>query len=263
MHLTPLSFIVRALFAPNAQTFHRFSHEFILQTHLLCFLAVPVTHLSPPSSQYNHLQVVYHSIRCHRVFLAVTAMDDNHHADARAYNKPRHDNLKSNVKFSAQRVLQPSMKQSQILTPPNTPPRSSHSSMSTTPNRNSTQKELVTARVHFDLHMSLHRSASMSTNFTDMSESSLWTLPGLDDGEPCSASSSTSTPANTENRWSRLLQSAASSNRERHRARLEGDGWAFVGGRYSDECQELSDESAESVDEEFDVVVLAREAVGC
>ena len=190
-------------------------------------------------------------------------MDDNHHVDARAYNKPRHDGLKSNVKFSAQHIQQTSMKQSQTLTPPMTPPRSSHSSMSTTPERKSSQKELATVRVHFDLHMSIHRSASMSTNFTDMSESSLWTLPGLDDGEPCSASDSTSTPANPENRWSRLLQSAASSNRERHRARLEGDGWAFVGGRYSDECQELSDESAESVDEEFDVVVLAREVVGC
>lgn len=70
-------------------------------------------------------------------------------------------------------------------------------------------------------------------------------------------------PSKAENRWSRLLQNAASSNRDRHRARLEGDGWAFVGGRYSDELQELSDESAESVDEEFDVVVLARESVGC
>jgi hypothetical protein len=189
--------------------------------------------------------------------------DSHHHADARAHMKPRHENPKSNIKFSAQHLQQAPMNQSQILTPPLTPPRSSNTSMSTTPNRSSTQKELVTARVHFDLHMSIHRSASISTSFADMSESSLWTLPGLDDGEPCSASGSTSHPANTENRWSRLLQRAASSNRERHRARLEGDGWAFVGGRYSDDLQELGDESAESVDEEFDVVVLAREVVGC
>ena len=91
-----------------------------------------------------------------------------------------------------------------------------------------------------------------------MSESSLWTLPGFDDDTTTAQIS-----AKTENRWSRLLQKAALSNRDRHRARLEGDGWAFVGGRYSDELHELSDESGESVDEEFDVVVLARESVGC
>lgn len=135
--------------------------------------------------------------------------------------------------------------------------------MSTTPSRKSLHKNLATARVHFDLHMSVHRSTAISTSLTDMSESSLWTLPGLDDGEPPLDSNVTPTPANAANRWSRLLQSAASSNRERHRARLEGDGWAFVGGRYSDELQELSDESGGSVDDEFDVVVLPREVVGC
>ncbi|KAF3004232.1 hypothetical protein E8E13_007331 [Curvularia kusanoi] len=190
-------------------------------------------------------------------------MDDSHHADARAHKKPRRDSFSPSIRFSTSHIQQPSMKQSQILTPPLTPPRSPHSSMSTTPKHKSSYKELATARVHFDLHMSIHRSASISTSFADMSESSLWTLPGLDDGEPTPDSSTSSTPVNTANRWSRLLQGAASSNRERHRARLEGDGWAFVGGRYSDELQELSDESGASLDEEFDVVVLARETVGC
>lgn len=111
--------------------------------------------------------------------------------------------------------------------------------------------------------MSVHRSASICTSLTDMSESSLWTLPGIEDGESTRDLKATLTTPATENRWSRLLRGAASSNRERHRARLEGDGWAFVGGRYSDELQELSDESGESVDEEFDVVVLPRECVGC
>jgi hypothetical protein len=56
-----------------------------------------------------------------------------------------------------------------------------------------------------------------------------------------------------------LLRRAASSNRERLRARLEGDGWDFVGGKYGEEeavLQEAIGQSQESVDEEFDVVVL-------
>lgn len=133
--------------------------------------------------------------------------------------------------------------------------------MPITPEQKSARSERLPSRVHFDLHMSIHRSTT-TTNTIDssMSESSLWTLPGFDDG---GNGPETMSPSKAENRWSRLLQNAASSNRDRHRARLEGDGWAFVGGRYSDELQELSDESAESVDEEFDVVVLARESVGC
>lgn len=153
------------------------------------------------------------------------------------------------------------MKQSQILTPPLTPPRSPRSSMPT-PTRKIAQKERITSKVHFDLHMSINQIGLNSTA-PNMCESSLWTLPGSSCFETGLGTASSSHTAKTENRWSRLLQKAASSNRDRHRARLEGDGWAFVGGRYSDELQELSDESAESVDEEFDVVVLARESVGC
>lgn len=135
--------------------------------------------------------------------------------------------------------------------------------MSTSPRRKSSHTDSTASRVHFDLHMSVQRSASISTSSADMSESSLWTLPGLEVDEHAHHPGATSTAPAAENRWSRLLRGAASSNRERHRARLEGDGWAFVGGRYSDELQELSDESGESVDDEFDVVVLPRECVGC
>jgi hypothetical protein len=103
----------------------------------------------------------------------------------------------------------------------------------------------------------------MDIKATKMTESSLWTLPGSDDYETESEIASTTTPPKAANRWSHLLQRAASSNRERYRARLEGDGWSFVGGRYSDDMQELSDESSESVDEEFDVVVLSKESDGC
>ncbi|KAH6620256.1 hypothetical protein C7974DRAFT_378342 [Boeremia exigua] len=134
--------------------------------------------------------------------------------------------------------------------------------MPTTPSHKTARNERLTSRVHFDLHMSIHRSTSTTMN-SSMSESALWTLPGFDDADDAPQTTRPQDVTKTENRWSRLLQSAASSNRDRHRARLEGDGWAFIGGRYSDELQELSSESAESVDEEFDVVVLARESVGC
>lgn len=187
-------------------------------------------------------------------------MDDSHHPDAPALKKPRRSSFTCNTKTCAVQHYQPNtMKQSQILTPPLTPPRSPRSSMST-PTRRLARKEHISSKVHFDLHMSINEGTFNSA--TDMSESSLWTLPG----SSCSESEISMTSpgaAKAENRWARLLQKAASSNRDRHRARLEGDGWAFVGGRYSDELQELSDESAESLDEEFDVVVLARESVGC
>ncbi|KAF1365941.1 hypothetical protein EJ07DRAFT_170685 [Lizonia empirigonia] len=64
-----------------------------------------------------------------------------------------------------------------------------------------------------------------------------------------------------ENCWARMLQRAASSNRHRHRARLERDGWAFVTAHCADDVLDMSDE--ESLDDEFDLVVLPRESVGC
>ncbi|KAF3046235.1 hypothetical protein E8E11_005656 [Didymella keratinophila] len=189
-------------------------------------------------------------------------MDDSHHPDAPVLKKPRRASFTCNVKNCAvQHYPQNTMKQSQILTPPLTPPRSPRSSMSK-PTGKFAHKERTTSKVHFDLHMSIHQS-TLNNSAVDMCESSLWTLPDSSCFETDLATATSSHTAKTENRWSRLLQKAATSNRDRHRARLEGDGWAFVGGRYSDELQELSDESAESVDEEFDVVILARESVGC
>lgn len=189
-------------------------------------------------------------------------MDNSHHPDAPALKKPRRASFTcSNNTCAVQHYPQNTMKQSQILTPPITPPRSPRSSMSS-PTRNIVHKERITSKVHFDLHMAISQS-NFTTSAADMCESSLWTLPGSSCFETDLGTGTSSLAAKTENRWSRLLQKAASSNRDRHRARLEGDGWAFVGGRYSDELQELSDQSFESVDEEFDVVVLARESVGC
>jgi hypothetical protein len=189
-------------------------------------------------------------------------MDDSHHSDAPAAKKPRRASFTCSSKTcTVQHYAQHTMKQSQILTPPITPPRSPRSSMST-PTRKIAHKERLTSKVHFDLHMSINQ-ANFTTGATDMCEPSLWTLPGSSCFESEISTMTVPGAVKTENRWSRLLQKAASSNRDRHRARLEGDGWAFVGGRYSDELQELSDESAGSVDEEFDVVVLARESVGC
>lgn len=69
--------------------------------------------------------------------------------------------------------------------------------------------------------------------------------------------------------WAPLVKRAASSNRERLRRRLEGDGWDFVGGKYGEddaalkEAAETSEASQESVDEEFDVVVLPMVRVAC
>jgi len=55
-----------------------------------------------------------------------------------------------------------------------------------------------------------------------------------------------------------LVERAVSSNRERLRKRLEGDGWEFVGGRYGEVLEEgmETDGSEGSVDEEFDGVVV-------
>lgn len=107
--------------------------------------------------------------------------------------------------------------------------------------------------------MSIHHSTCLNIK-PDMTESGLWVLPTSDDLEFQSKYTPTPPPTQSPNRWSRLLLNAASSNRQRHRARLEGEGWSFVGEKY-DEDEETG--SGESVDEEFDVVVLPRETVGC
>lgn len=66
-----------------------------------------------------------------------------------------------------------------------------------------------------------------------------------------------------------LLRRAASSNRERLRARLEGDGWDFVGGKYGGEEGASRNGNGngnrnrgESVDEEFGAVMVLGLGVG-
>lgn len=106
--------------------------------------------------------------------------------------------------------------------------------------------------------MELHQSTCLNLNManTDSTESDLWILPDFDDWEL-----ENETTQQTTIKREGLLRRAASSNRERLRARLEGDGWDFVGGKYGEEekaiqFQEALSRGEESVDEEFDVVVL-------
>mgnify|MGYP007098525958 CR=1 FL=1 len=125
--------------------------------------------------------------------------------------------------------------------------------------------------------MSIHQSTCLNLNMAseDSSESDLWILPELDDWEEeaetesetlsPSASASESAPRPTaegegQGKWALVLRRAANSNLERLRTRLEGDGWDFVGGRYGDETktlQKAANQDDESLDEEFDVVVLS------
>lgn len=108
--------------------------------------------------------------------------------------------------------------------------------------------------------MELHQSTCLNLNMANngSTESDLWILPDIDDWE-IESETAQQTAAKGEGEWAPLLRRAASSNRERLRARLEGDGWDFVGGRYGEDekvIQEAVSQSEESVDEEFDVVVL-------
>jgi hypothetical protein len=98
----------------------------------------------------------------------------------------------------------------------------------------------------------------------DSTESDLWILPDFDDWEADTESQQPPPTKNSE--WAPLLRRAAKSNLERLKARLEGDGWDFVGGRYGEEekaLKEAADRMEESVDEEFDVVVLPVMQVSC
>ncbi|KAJ4336917.1 hypothetical protein N0V95_008485 [Ascochyta clinopodiicola] len=183
-------------------------------------------------------------------------MDRSYHPGASAHTKPRRHSANSSATYFSS----PGASPQQPLKASHIQPTSPKSTMSQQASAN--HKSLPT-RVHFDLHMSIHQDKCIDTNSTSMTESGLWTLPGFDDEETESEPTSGQSKHQPENRWARMLQSAASSNRQRHRARLEREGWAFIGGRYSDDMQALSDESGESVDEEFDVVVLPRECVGC
>lgn len=109
--------------------------------------------------------------------------------------------------------------------------------------------------------MELHQSTLLNLNQSG-AESDLWILPDFEEWE-ADDNENTQAPSRTEVELGPLLQRAVNSNRERLRRRLEGDGWDFVGGKYGEDGQMLREverrttsESEESVDEEFDVVVL-------
>jgi hypothetical protein len=128
-------------------------------------------------------------------------------------------------------------------------------------------------------YMELHQSTCLNLNTSDNSDSDLWILPDFEDWEYDDASPIThprdkkarinmkagedrQSALSGQNDWVSFVQRAASSNRERLRRRLEGDGWDFVGGKYGytnevEEWRSTGCGSEESVDEEFDVVVLA------
>ncbi|KAF1842296.1 uncharacterized protein K460DRAFT_358924 [Cucurbitaria berberidis CBS 394.84] len=114
------------------------------------------------------------------------------------------------------------------------------------------------SRLQHNQRMELHQSTCLNLNLAsdDSTESDLWILPDFDDWE---LETEQPAPAKRQNEWAPLLRRAAKSNLERLRARLEGDGWDFVGGKYDEDkkaLQEAASQSEESVDEEFDVVVL-------
>lgn len=120
--------------------------------------------------------------------------------------------------------------------------------------------------LQYDQRMELHHSTCLNLNTAadDNVDSDLWILPDFDDWE---VENEQPAPARNQHaEWAPLLRRAAKSNLERLRARLEGDGWAFVGGKYEEDkrvLQEAADQREESVDEEFDVVVLPAVHVSC
>ncbi|KAL6151526.1 hypothetical protein ACJBU6_10504 [Exserohilum turcicum] len=137
-------------------------------------------------------------------------------------------------------------------------------------------------------HMDIHQSVCLNfrSPCDDSTESELWILPELDDWEaddsdtdldasqppsrPAASSPPTperhQSPRANEKQWSIYLHRAAKSNLERLRARLEGDGWHFIGARCGDPIKDLhksSCQSDERLDEEFDVVVLSAVRASC
>ncbi|KAJ4357421.1 uncharacterized protein N0V89_001996 [Didymosphaeria variabile] len=122
------------------------------------------------------------------------------------------------------------------------------------------------------LEQQMHQSTCLNLNAdAQNAEADLWILPDFDEWEidndpPQQAHHQTK---KKQGAWAPLVKRAASSNRERLRRRLEGDGWDFVGGKYGEddaalkEAAETSEASQESVDEEFDVVVLPMVRAAC
>ncbi|CAO2657160.1 Nn.00g032860.m01.CDS01 [Neocucurbitaria sp. VM-36] len=125
-----------------------------------------------------------------------------------------------------------------------------------------TNKRVIMRRnEQMELHQSTCLNLTMASD--DSTESDLWILPDFDDWE---LETEQATPAKKEGEWAPLLRRAAKSNLERLRARLEGDGWDFVGGKYDEDKQALQEAAShgeESVDEEFDVVVLPVVQASC
>jgi hypothetical protein len=112
----------------------------------------------------------------------------------------------------------------------------------------------------------LHQSTCLNLNMAsgDSSESDLWILPDFDDWELETDTPAQTSPKSGQEEWAPLLRRAASSNRERLRARLEGDGWDFVGGKYGqEEVKQAGGAAQECVDDEFDVVVLPAAQLTC
>ncbi|KAJ4374371.1 hypothetical protein N0V83_003112 [Neocucurbitaria cava] len=114
------------------------------------------------------------------------------------------------------------------------------------------------SRMQRTQQMELHQSTclNLTTASDDSAEADLWILPDFDDWE---LDTDQAAPVKQQSEWAPLLRRAAKSNLERLRARLEGDGWDFVGGKYEEDkkaLQEAASHGEESVDEEFDVVVL-------
>ncbi|KAH8707044.1 hypothetical protein GQ44DRAFT_777538 [Phaeosphaeriaceae sp. PMI808] len=196
-------------------------------------------------------------------------MDDEHRLDIRSRDRPCHSCHPSNVMFSSrttpssESIPQPSS--SHIHHPPKC--------ASTTTNHNISPLSIKLARTapticwlppskHQNHAVELHQSTCLNLNKSsqDSSESDLWILPNFDDWHFDHETQHQVPPKGPSGEWAPLLRRAASSNRERLRARLEGDGWAFVGGKYGEDggtLQTTGDQSEESVDEEFDVVVLS------
>lgn len=120
-----------------------------------------------------------------------------------------------------------------------------------------------------DAHMHQSTLLNLSTDpGTNSNESDLWILPDFDEWEMDAESPQQAEPPTKrrDSDWAPLLERAVNSNRERLRRRLEGDGWDFVGGKYGEDGQgmkEMDCASEESVDEEFDVVVLPVVQVAC
>jgi hypothetical protein len=126
------------------------------------------------------------------------------------------------------------------------------------------------SRLQQEQRMEIYRNTGLNLNMAsnDSTESDLWILPDFDKWEMDQEAPVVPAPAASEREgdFRALFHRAAKSNLERLRTRLEGDGWDFVGGRYGQDTktlQEAASQSEESVDEEFDVVVLPSVPAHC